>query len=59
MVSAERQQLYDKYRDELLKRQLSNEDSFDRATLTLSTAALTFSLSFLRAKAVKQNIYSC
>lgn len=43
-----RQELYAKTRDDLLKRQLSNSENADRAVLTVSTAALGFSLAFLK-----------
>lgn len=43
-----RQEFYAKRRDELLKRQLSNSENADRAILTVSTAALGFSLAFLK-----------
>ena len=39
---------YLKERDELLKRQLSNSQLFDKAILTLSSAGLGFSLAFIR-----------
>lgn len=45
---AERQRLYEKTRDDLLKRQLSNSENFDKAILSVSTAALGFSLAFLK-----------
>jgi len=48
MSAARNLELYDKYRDELLKRQLSNSENFDKAVLSLSTAALGFSLAFLK-----------
>lgn len=40
--------IYNARRDELLKRQLSNSENFDRAILTVSTAALGFSLAFIK-----------
>lgn len=39
---------YLKERDELLKRELSNSQLFDKAILTLSSAGLGFSLAFIR-----------
>ena len=39
---------YLKERDELLKRQLSDSQLFDKAILTLSSAGLGFSLAFIR-----------
>lgn len=44
----ERQRLYEKTREDLLKRQLSNAENFDKAILSVSTAALGFSLAFLK-----------
>ncbi len=44
----ERQRLYDRTRDDLLKRQLSNSENADRAILTVSAAALGFSLAFIK-----------
>ena len=40
--------LYDETRADLLKRQLSNSENADRAVLSVSTAALGFSLAFLK-----------
>ena len=40
--------LYGETRADLLKRQLSNSENADRAILTVSTAALGFSLAFLK-----------
>ncbi len=42
------QELYSKYREDLLKRQLSNNENYDRAILTLSTAALGMTVTFIR-----------
>ena len=44
----ERKQLYKNYRDHLLTAQLSNSESLDKAILTLSTAFLGLSLSFIK-----------
>ena len=41
----QRQRLYKSYRDELLKRDLSNTESYDKAVLFLSSAALGVSTS--------------
>jgi hypothetical protein len=41
-------EIYNSRRDELLKRQLSNSENFDRAILTVSTAMLGFSLAFVK-----------
>jgi len=43
-----RRELYAETRRDLLTRQLSNSEKFDGAVLTLSTAALGLSLTFLR-----------
>ena len=43
-----RQKLYAEARTDLLKRQLSNSENADRAILSVSTAALGFSLAFLK-----------
>lgn len=43
-----RNELYAQTRDDLLKRQLSNNENFDRAILTLSSAGLATSVAFLR-----------
>jgi len=45
---SERQRVYERTRDDLLKRQLSNAENFDKAILSVSTAALGFSLAFLK-----------
>ena len=44
----EKRDNYSKFRDDLLKRQLSNNENYDRAILTLSTAALGLTVSFIR-----------
>lgn len=44
----DRTRLYERTRDDLLKRQLSNSENFDKSILTLSTAALAISLTFIR-----------
>ncbi len=43
-----RLKLYGETRADLLKRQLSNSENADRAILTVSTAALGFSLAFMK-----------
>ena len=40
--------LYERCRDDLLKRQLSNSENFDKSILSLSTAGLGFSLAFIK-----------
>lgn len=40
--------IYDNFRDELNKRQLSNTENYDKAILTLSSAGLAISLSFIK-----------
>lgn len=44
----DRKKLHSEYRQELLKRQLSNSENFDKAILSLSTAGLGFSLAFIK-----------
>lgn len=44
----ERKKLYSETRQDLLTRQLSNSQSYDRAILTLSTAGLGFSFTFIK-----------
>jgi hypothetical protein len=43
----ERKDLYQKYREDILKRQLSNTENLDRAILTLSTSILGLTLTFI------------
>lgn len=43
-----RLELLGKFRDDVLRRQLSNTENFDKAVLSLSTAFLGFSLAFLK-----------
>jgi hypothetical protein len=45
---AERQKLYAETRSDLLKRQLSNSENFDRSVLSLSSALLVASIAFIR-----------
>lgn len=47
-ASDERKALYQKCREDILKRQLSNTENFDRAILTLSTSILGLTLTFIR-----------
>ena len=47
-VAEERKRLYQQCRDDLLKRQLSNSENFDKSILSLSMAGLGFSLAFIR-----------
>ncbi len=49
MGNVTRQEIYQKTREDLLKRQLSNNENFDRSILTLSSAALALSVAFLRS----------
>lgn len=44
----ERKRLYEETRKDLLARQLSNAQHFDKAVLSLSTAGLGFSLAFIK-----------
>ncbi len=41
-------EMFDSFRDELLKRDLSNTENYDRSILTLSAAALGLSLTAIR-----------
>ncbi|MGJ8646359.1 MAG: hypothetical protein ACSHXJ_05655 [Marinomonas colpomeniae] len=41
-------EIFDSYRDELYKRQLSNTEAYDKAILSLSSAGLAMSLAFIR-----------
>ena len=44
----ERIRIFENHRDEINKRQLSNSESFDKAMLSLSSAGLALSLSFIK-----------
>jgi hypothetical protein len=48
----ERQKLYADCRNDLLKRQLSNSENFDRSVLSLSSALLAGSIAFIRPSGV-------
>lgn len=41
-------EIFDSYRDELFKRQLSNSEAYDKAILSLSSAGLALSLTFIK-----------
>ncbi len=41
-------QMFDKFRDDLLKRDLSNTENYDKTVLALSTATLGFSLIIVK-----------
>jgi hypothetical protein len=45
MTDKERREAYEKYREELLKRQLSNDEAYDKAILSLSSAGLAITLT--------------
>lgn len=45
---AERRQVYEKVREDLLKRSLSNSESFDRAVLSLAASIIGFTTVFLK-----------
>lgn len=47
MSELSRNELYQRTRDDLLNRQLSNNENLDRSILTLSSAALALSVTFL------------
>lgn len=40
--------MFDRYRDDLLKRELSNTENYDKTVLTLSSAALGFSIAIIK-----------
>ncbi|MEZ8904888.1 MULTISPECIES: hypothetical protein [Vibrio] len=42
-------EIFDNFRDELNKRQLSNTENYDKAILTLSSSGLAISLTFIRS----------
>lgn len=48
MSDEERKKIYAETRADLLKRQLSNAENYDKAILSVATAALGFSLVFLK-----------
>ena len=41
-------EIFDSFRDELYKRQLSNSEAYDKAVLSLSSAGLAISLTFIK-----------
>ncbi|MDO3383011.1 hypothetical protein [Gilvimarinus algae] len=41
-------EMFDKFRDDLLKRELSNSEGYDKAILALSSASLGFSLTVIK-----------
>ena len=47
-LEAKRLELYDRTRNELLEKQLSNSETYDKSLLTLSSAFLGLSLTFLK-----------
>lgn len=47
-IQKDRQRIYERNRDDLLKRQLSNAENFDKAILTYSSTGLAISLTFLK-----------
>ncbi len=49
MSTETRQKMYDEFRDELYKRELSNSEGFDKAILSLSSAGLAISLTFIKS----------
>lgn len=48
MTSSENRDAYEKARQDLLKRSLSNSESYDKAILSLSSALLGVSLAFIK-----------
>ena len=49
---ADRQRIYADCRNDLLKRQLSNSENFDRSVLSLSSGLLAASIAFIKPSAV-------
>ena len=47
-VGQDVQKIYDTYRDEIWKRQVSNSENYDKSILTYSSAGLALSLTFLK-----------
>jgi hypothetical protein len=45
----EKKKLFDSYRDEILRRELSNSESYDKAILSLSSAGLAITLTLLQS----------
>lgn len=50
----EAQKIYSEYRNELLKRQLSNNENYDKAILTLSSSGLALSLAIYNLSSIQQ-----
>lgn len=55
--AGERQKLYAECRNDLLKRQLSNSENFDRSVLSLSSALLAASIAFIKPAAGAPGIW--
>jgi len=53
-ISEERRRLYGEYRKDLLARQLSNSENFDRSILSLSSGILAVSVAFIRGSTPAQ-----
>ena len=53
-ASEERRTLYGEYRKDLLARQLSNSENFDRSILSLSSGILAVSIAFIRGSTAPQ-----
>lgn len=53
-VSEERRTLHGEYRKDLLARQLSNSENFDRSILSLSSGILAVSVAFVRGSTAPQ-----
>ena len=49
--NADRQKLHAETRNDLLKRQLSNSENFDRSVLSLSSGLLAASIAFIKPAA--------
>jgi hypothetical protein len=50
-----RNELFGKYREDVLRRQLSNTENYDKAVLSLGTTFLGFSLGFLKDFVIYKN----
>jgi hypothetical protein len=55
-VSEDSKKLLEKYREDVLKRSLSNTENYDRSILTLSASFLGFSLAFIKDLAAGNNV---
>ena len=56
MTDEERREAYEKYREELLKRQLSNDEAYDKSILSLSSAGLAITLTLYNEILPKEGV---